>query len=295
MPIGFIGLGIMGQPMALNLARASVPLVVWNRSPEKAGPLRAAGAAVAATPAEVFDCADTVIMMLATELAIDAALGRDPGTFGVGVAGRLVVNMGTTSPAYSAALDADIRAAGGRYLEAPVSGSRKPAEAGDLVAMLAGAPDDVERVASLLAPICRERVACGQVPAATLMKLAVNTFLIAMVTGLAEAFHFARGHGLDLPTLDAILAAGPMSSSVSRVKGAKLVTNDFEAQAAIADVLKNSRLVAEAARRGGLASPLIDVCHALYAETAGLGLEREDMVAVVRAIEARTAGRILAS
>ncbi|SOD92609.1 3-hydroxyisobutyrate dehydrogenase [Caenispirillum bisanense] len=290
MEVGFIGLGVMGQPMALNLARAGTPLVVWNRSPEKCAPLKAAGAAVAATVAEVFRRARVVILMLAHEDAMDAALGRGTPDFDRRVVGRIVVHMGTTSPDYSRRLDAAIRAAGGTYVEAPVSGSRAPAEAGQLVAMLAGDPDAVAAVRPLLAPLCRDAVECGPVPSALLMKLAVNLFLITMVTGLAEASHFADRHGLDMARFVAVLDAGPMASAVSRMKADKLLARDFSVQAAIADVLKNNRLIAEAARAAGLASPLLDACHALYGETLALGHGGEDMAAVVRALEARTDG-----
>ncbi|MCK2219436.1 NAD(P)-dependent oxidoreductase [Actinomadura sp. ATCC 31491] len=286
---GFIGLGIMGRPMALNLARAGTPLVVWNRTPGRAGELRAAGARVAASPAEVFRQAGVVLLMLADEAAMDAVLDRGAPGFAARVAGRVVVHMGTTSPAYSSGLAADVRTAGGRYVEAPVSGSRGPAEAGRLVAMLAGEPDTVAEVRPLLAPMCARTVPCGPVPGALLMKLAVNLFLVTMVGGLSEAVHFAAGHGLDLDTFAQVLDAGPMASEVSRVKTRKLAEGEHTAQAAIADVLKNNRLIAEAARARGLASPLLDVCHELFAETLALGHGGLDMVAVIRAIEARTA------
>jgi 6-phosphogluconate dehydrogenase-like protein len=124
--IGFIGLGVMGQPMALNLARAGTPLVVWNRSAGKSEPLRAAGARVATSPAEIFRQARLVILMLVDGSATDAVLGRGTPDFGANVARHTIVHMGTTSPDYSRGLEADIRAAGGSYVEAPVSGSRKP-------------------------------------------------------------------------------------------------------------------------------------------------------------------------
>ncbi|GAA3773584.1 NAD(P)-dependent oxidoreductase [Streptomyces phyllanthi] len=291
MPVGFIGLGVMGQPMALNLARAGTPLVVHNRTPARCEPLRAAGAEVAASPAEVFDRAGTVILMLADETAIDAVLGRGTPDFAARVAGHTVVHMGTTSPEYSGDLQDDIRAASGRYVESPVSGSRVPAEQGRLVAMLAGDDDAVEAVRPLLAPMCRETFGCGAVPGALLMKFSVNLFLITMVTGLTEAFHFAGRHGLDQRLLRDVLDAGPMASAVSRVKAPKLLARDFAVQAAAADVLKNNRLIAEAARKAGLASPLLDVCHTLYDETVARGHGHEDMVAVLRALEARTDGR----
>jgi 3-hydroxyisobutyrate dehydrogenase len=184
-----------------------------------------------------------------------------------------------------------VRAAGGSYVESPVSGSRRPAEAGELVAMLAGDPAAVARVRPLLAPMCRDAFACGPVPNGLLMKLAVNLYLITMVTGLAEAAHFARRYGLDLDRFAAVLDAGPMASAVSRGKNEKLLAGDFSVQAAALDVLKNNRLIAEAARRGGFASPLLDTCHELYRETVALGHGGADMVAVLRAIEARS-GRL---
>jgi 3-hydroxyisobutyrate dehydrogenase len=288
MGIGFIGLGLMGQPMALNLARAGTPLVVWNRTPSKAEEPRAAGARVAAGPGEVFAEADVVLLMLACAEAIDEVLGRGTPRFRELVAGHTVVPMGTTSPAYSRDLETDVRAAGGGYVEAPVSGSRKPAEAGELVGMLAGEPAEVEAVRPLLKPVCRGTTVCGPVPNALYMKLAVNLYLITMVTGLAEAVHFAERQGLDLDRFLTVLDAGPMASAVSRAKARKLIDQDFAAQAAAADVLMNNRLVAEAAREADLASPLLDVCHELFGETVARGHGGDDMVAVVRAIEART-------
>jgi 3-hydroxyisobutyrate dehydrogenase len=287
---GFIGLGVMGQPMALNLARAGTPLVVWNRTAARCEPLRAAGASVAAAPAEVFQQARTVVLMLADHAAIDAVLGRGTPRFAAQLAGRTVVHMGTTSAGYSRALEADVRAAGGCYVEVPVSGSRGPAQEGRLVVMLAGDEAAVAEVRPLLAPLCQQTFACGAVPGALLMKLAVNIFLITQVTGLAEAFHFADRHGLDRGRFLDVLDAGPMASSVSRTKAAKLLTRDFGVQAAILDVLKNNRLIAEQARASALASPLLDVCHALYGETAALGHGDADMAAVLYAIEARTDG-----
>lgn len=286
--LGFIGLGVMGTPMALNLVSGGMPLVVWSRSADKCDILRAAGAQVATSAAEVFERARVTILMLANESAMDLVLERGTARFTQLMRDRTVVHMGTTSADYSLGLEREIRAAGGCYVEAPVSGSRKPAEAGELVAMLAGQAAAVEEVRPLLVPMCRETFVCGEVPNAVLMKLSVNLFLITMVTGLAEAFHFAEQHGLDLDVFRSVLDAGPMASAVSRVKLGKLTQGDFDVQASIIDVLKNNRLVAEAARRVQIASPLLDQCHNLYAETVAQGLGHADMVAVLKAIEARS-------
>lgn len=289
MDVGFIGLGVMGEPMATNLARSGTRLVVWNRTSDKSEPLRAAGARVAATAADVFARARVVILMLADADAIDSVLGRGTPDFAANVAQRAIVQMGTTSPEFSRDLDADVRAAGGSYVEAPVSGSRQPAEDGQLLALVAGERAAVERVLPLLEPMCSETFVCGAVPKALLLKLSINLFLDTMVAALAEAVHFAASHGVDLAQFLAVHDAGPMASSVSRAKARKLVEGDFGVQASSAAVLENTRLIAEAARASRLASPLLDVCHALYAETVALGYGDADMAAVVHAIEERTA------
>ncbi len=287
-PIGFIGLGLMGEPMARNLLKAGMPLVVWNRTRSKCELLEDIGAAVAEDAAEVFARCEIVILMLLDGTVVDGVLDRHSSAFLERVQGHTLINMGTMTPGYSKALAAEVRGAGGRYVEAPVSGSRKPAETGQLVAMLGGEADDLTRVRPFLLPMCREAFACGVVPSALHMKLAVNLFMINMVTGLAEAMHFAEAHELDLAQLAQVLDSSPMASDVSRVKAAKLLAQDFAAQAAIRNVLYNNRLIAEAARAAGIASPLLDVCHALYAETEALGLGGADMVAVIHAIEARS-------
>jgi 3-hydroxyisobutyrate dehydrogenase len=295
--IGFLGLGLMGRPMALNLARGlgrahpgEPPLLVWNRTAARVEPLVAAGAEAAADAAEVFRRCRTVFLMLADEAAMDAVLGRGSSAFAERVAGRVLVSTGTVTPDYSRALAVDIRAAGGGYVEAPVSGSRGPAEAGTLVAMLAGDPGAVAEVRPLLEPMCGGSFVCGPTaPAALLMKLAVNISLITQVTGLTEAFHFAQAQGLDTDLLLDVLDAGPMASGVFRMKAPKLTERDFAPQAAASDVLKNNRLIAEVARGAALASPLLDVCHALFAETVAQGHGAQDMVAVLQALETRTA------
>jgi 3-hydroxyisobutyrate dehydrogenase len=286
--VGFIGLGVMGEPMALNLAHAGTPLVVWNRTPAKTASLQAAGADVAPSVEAVFERAEIVIVMLANGAAIDATLGRGDGRFAELVRGHVVVPMGTTPPEYSAGLAADVRAAGGRYVEAPVSGSRVPATNGALVAMLAGDEDAVAQVRPLLAPMCRQIVVCGDAPKALLTKIAVNIFLITEVTGLAETMHFADRQGLDLELVREVLDGGQMASDISRVKTPKLVARDFDVQAAISDVLQNNRFIVDAARTAGIATPLTDVCLDLYTETEDLGLGGIDMAGVVHAIERRT-------
>ncbi|HET6288165.1 MAG TPA: NAD(P)-dependent oxidoreductase [Amycolatopsis sp.] len=280
--VGFAGLGSMGAPMALNLARAGIPLLVWNRTPGKAEEVAEAVDDVA----ELFARCEVVFLMLKDADAVDAVLDRGRPAFAGRVAGRTIVHMGTTAPEHSRGLESDLVAAGAKYVEAPVSGSRIPAEAGELVAMLAGDPGAIDEIRELLGPMCRRTVRCGPVPNGLLMKLAVNVHLTAVVTGLAETFHFARAHGLEPGLLAEVLGAGQLASPILRVKAPKLVEEDFAPQASIANVLANVELIAAAAAEAGLALPLIEASRALYTETARLGFGEEDMVAVVKALKA---------
>jgi 3-hydroxyisobutyrate dehydrogenase len=281
--LGFIGLGAMGEPMARHLLDRFGQLTVWNRSPARCAPLAEAGARVAGSAAELFAASRVVFLMLTDGRAMDAVLERGTERFAAHVAGRTVVNTATVSPHYSKALEADIRAAGGAYVEAPVSGSRKPAEQGQLVAMLAGEPSAVAAVEPLLAAMCRGTVPCGAVPRALTMKFAVNIFLIASITGLAEAAHFAQAEGLDLQAWAGIVNTSQMASDISRVKVDKLLADNLDAQAAITNVLETTRLIAEAAQADGISAPLMEASLALYRRAEALGLGGSDMIAVVRA------------
>jgi 3-hydroxyisobutyrate dehydrogenase len=154
--------------------------------------------------------------------------------------------------------------------------------------MLAGEEAALAEVRPLLSPMCAQSVVCGAVPQALLMKLAVNHFMIVMVAALAEAAHVAERSGLDVALLMSVLDAGPMASDVSRVKGTKLATRDFSVQAAISNVRESTRLITSGARAAGIASPLIDVCHALFAEARSIGLDGADIAGVLGAFEERS-------
>lgn len=287
MRVAFLGVGRMGEPMASRLLLHGCDLVVWNRSAPARERLRGLGAQVAASPARAVADVDVVILMLANGAVVDHVLGRAECGFGVDVSGRIVVNMGTVGPTYSRGLGEQLVAAGARFVEAPVSGSRGPAEAGELVAMLAGDPDVLGVVEDLLTPLTSAVVHCGPVPSALETKLAVNTFLINVVVGLAEAMAYAERRGVDPALLRRILDAGPMASVVSRGKLAKLLGGDLSAQAAVADVRYNSQLILAAAAEASAATPLLATCEQLLSETESLGEASWDMIAVIDAFRAR--------
>jgi 3-hydroxyisobutyrate dehydrogenase len=283
--IGFIGLGAMGGPMALNLQKAGFRLLLWNRTAAKAEALLKGGAELAADPAEVFRRCPVVLTMLVDGPALDQVLGRGTPSFQGRVRNRLLLNLATHSPAYARGLAADLHAMGGRYAEAPVSGSRVPAEQGKLVAMAAGEPADLERLHPLLSAMCRKVVPCGAVPGGTLMKLSTALYNIAIITALSESLHFAASQGLDLGRFNDVLLEGPMASEVAQVKAPKIARRDFSVQASVANVLEVNQLVVEAAREAGIPTPLADACRRIHERTLALGLGEEDMVAVLKAYE----------
>lgn len=283
--VGVAGIGTMGLPIAHRLLRAQVPLWVWNRHADKCAPLAAAGACVAQDLDALFHAANLIMLVVLNEAAVDAVLGRGQFDFAERVGERTIVQLGTIDPEFSRALGADILAAGGRYVEAPVSGSRIPAEQGRLLGMLAGEADDIAQVAPLLATFCERTFVCGAVPAALRMKLAVNHYLIGMVSVLAEAVHAARAAGVDVALLRRILDAGAMASDVSRGKLHKLVVGDYSAQASVGDVHAIAKHIARQCRRAEAYAPLIAQCCALYALAERHALGASDMAAVIEAFD----------
>jgi 3-hydroxyisobutyrate dehydrogenase len=288
MRVGFIGLGLMGEPMATNLARAGHDLWVWNRSEPAIARLAALGASRAESPWHVVGRSDATVVMLSTEQVIEDVLQPKGSSFAEAIAGRGLVHMGTTSPDFSSRLGESVRANGGWYVEAPVSGSRAPAQTGQLVAMAAGDEVHLDELDDMFGAMCRLVLRCGAPPSAMRMKFAVNIYLIAVVTALAEAYHFAQAHDLHLEVFATAINSGQMASPIAAVKLDKLQRGDFSPQAAIPDVYRNNRLIAEAARRARLSTPVLDACHDLFRETTEQGLDELDMIGVLRAIQLRT-------
>ncbi len=280
---GMIGLGVMGLPIARRLCEAGQELKVWNRSSSALTMARQFGAEPLRSPAAVIESSRITLLMLANECALDAALGRAGDTISAPVADRTLIQLGTTSPAYSDKLSALVSRLGGRYVEAPVSGSRIPAERGELVGML-GASDEAgfALAESILRPITQATFRCGAPPAAMRMKLAVNCYLVITMLGLAEAWEMAGAVGADRGVFRDILDSGPMASAVSRGKLAKLTADDMSPQASIEDVRMNANLIAAEARHAGVPAPLIGQCLKMLEGASAAGLGPLDVIAVRR-------------
>lgn len=287
MDVCMIGLGVMGEPMAWNLAKAGIALTVHNRSPARCEPFHAAGIAVAGSARDAIARSEAVVLMLPNDREIDRALERGPdGRIGAPVAGKTIVTMCTVAPAYSQALAAAVAAAGGRYVEAPVSGSRKPAEAAQLVIMAAATdPTAIDQVEPIFAALGKVTIRCGEPPGAMRMKLANNLLLIAMFEAVTEATHFARGIGLDLGQFFEIVLAGPMANDLYRGKAPKLLAGDFSQQASVKTVAEVIRLICEEARRAGLSTPVAATNETLFAEAVRAGLGDDDVVGVLKLLD----------
>lgn len=279
--IGLIGLGQMGAPIASRLLAAGHKLSVWNRSREAADHAEKLGARVEKNVAELFKSSDAILLVLANAEAANSVLGHEDGELAVTVKDRLVIQLGTTLPTHSQLLANTVAENGGRYVEAPVSGSRIPAEQGRLIAMLGALWErDFTEAESILTCLTAKTVRIGHPPRAMEMKIAVNALLVPLVTALSEAWRLAEALDLDLEKFAQILDHGPMASDVSRVKIAKLLAQDWIAQASIRDVLMNAQLIMEVAGTSGTSTSLVAASEVLLRRAMDSGFGSLDMVAV---------------
>jgi len=284
--VGFIGLGTMGLPMARNLSQGGVALHVWNRTPRAAAAFPD-GCKVyfAATAREVLRGSQTSILMLLNQDAVDEVLERNTPAFPDNVHGKTIIGMGSVDPSYSVALAADVAAVGGAYLEAPVSGSRVPAERGQLVCLLGGDRAVADAAETLLRPMCKEQIFCGDSGDALRMKLAINLYLCSSLVALAEATNFARKANLPLDKFKKAVAAGPLSSDFVAIKLPKMIGRDFALQAGVADAHTSTCLIRTEAARLHAATPQLDISSALYERAVAALGPGADMSSVVTVLE----------
>lgn len=282
-PLGFIGLGAMGQPMAMQLLKAGKPLVVWSRSPVSTEPFQKTDALIADSAKHLFSECETVILMLANSVAIDTVLGRDTKQFATLCKNHTLIQMGTTPPEYSKGLETDILAAGGLYAEVPVSGSRGPAEKGELAAMLAGDPNTIKTIEKVIEPMTGSSTYCGPVPSAMQMKLAVNTYLSGLMNGLFEATNFARLCGLDLEQFRGILEASPMNNNLMRMKLPMIINEEYTpVQASVFQAVENTRMILAAGAEVGATMLGVKNSNAIQEEAKATGLADLDFTAVYK-------------
>ncbi|KAI1310063.1 hypothetical protein F5Y03DRAFT_346756 [Xylaria venustula] len=277
MRVGFIGLGTMGTPMALNLCR-DFPTIVWNRSASRYQPLVEAGARIGATPSDVAEESDVIFIMLFDAAAVDEVL-KD---LRKSLAGKTVVNTSSVPEEFSHYLSKEVTGEGGQFVEMPVSGSKIPAEQGQLVGMLGGDANVVENIKHVMKPITCAAVYCGPVGYGLRTKYSVNLYVTAVAVGLAESMNLARAQGLDPAVLAEVINSGPAASAYTRSKTPKIITSDWSSQAALKDCYNSSKLICAAVEASGARSPLIEVCRSMYAEATAAGFAEDDMISVIR-------------
>lgn len=275
----------MGEPIARNLLQAGFALTVFNRSRHKCQPF-ANHATIASSVPEAIDAGDVIMLMVPSDREINDILAvAANGSIHAAITGKTIVNMGTVAPEYSEKLARAIAAAGGRYVEAPVSGSRKPAEMAALVILAAGDNNDIDRLQPLFAAIGKATVRCGAPPNAMRMKLANNLLLIASMEAFAEAFHFARGLGLNTEQFVNLVLTGQMANDLFRAKAPKLLTRDFMPQAPLKHVAKDIWLICEEAERLGINTPIARTDKSVFVQAVENGLGEDDVMSVIKILE----------
>jgi 3-hydroxyisobutyrate dehydrogenase-like beta-hydroxyacid dehydrogenase len=290
MRVGFLGLGNMGAPIAHNLLTADHELIVWNRSPEKAEPLRAAGAEVATVPAEAA-AADVVVTMLADDAAVSAVLDGPEGLLAGGRVG-IHVSMSTISVALAERLTRRHAERGESYVGAPVFGRPDAAAAGALAVLCAGPEEALATCAPLFEAIGRRTFPLGGNPAdANLIKLCGNFMIMATIETLAEAMTLAEQGGVERATLLEVLTGTLFDAPVYRGYGDILVNDRFRPAGFAAPLgLKDLRLVAEAAEAHRTPLPLIGLLHDHLLSAIAIDGEDVDWSALAKSVR-RAAGR----
>ena len=279
--VAVLGTGIMGAPIARNLARAGFEVRVWNRTREKAAPLTADGVVVASSPAEAARGADFVITMLTDGDAVEAVMSGEQGALGTMSADAVWLQMSTVGLAIGrlAALAKDHHVA---FVDAPVLGTKQPAENGELLVLAAG-PDELhEPCDPVFDAIGSQTRWVGSEPdAGSRMKLVLNSWLVGMVEALSEAIAFARAIGVEPEQFLDTIDGTPLGPAYAQLKGRPMAAMRFDDVAfPLALAHKDAHLVLEAASAAGVELPLLDATDGQFERAVELGHGDEDMAAV---------------
>ena len=226
MKVAFLGTGLMGQPMAQRLLAANIPLIVYNRTPGKLEPLKAAGAEIAPKPYQAIRGADCVILMLTNAAAIYSVLLSDR-SYGA-IAGRSIIQMSTITPTESKEIQDAVVAAGGEYIEAPVLGTIPEAKAGKLILMVGAYREQYQRHLELLKHLGPEPVLVGKVGTAMALKLAMNQLIASMTTAFALSLGFVQRHGIDAEQFMQILRNSALYAPTFDKKLTRMVDGNYD-------------------------------------------------------------------
>jgi len=283
--VGFIGMGIMGVPMSLNVLRGGYPLSVCNRSADKCAPLIREGAGKADTPKKLAEWADVVILMLTGPEAVRETLDGENGLLSGMSSGKTLINMSTVSPAFSEELNQQLSRRSLFFIDAPVSGSKKPAEDGTLVILAGGSREKIDEFEPLLLKIGKKVVRCGEAGQGSAMKMTVNLLLGIMMEGLCEAVYFGQKSGLSVETIMYTVLSGAMNCPLFALKQDMFKTGNFLPQFPLKHITKDLRFILNIADEKGAAIPAGQAVFQLYRQGMGKGLSDSDFAAVKTILE----------
>jgi 3-hydroxyisobutyrate dehydrogenase-like beta-hydroxyacid dehydrogenase len=285
MQVAFLGLGTMGAPMARRLIQAGFSLTVFNRTPSRAAPFAALGARVASSPADAARGAEVVCTMLADPAALEAVCDGPEGVLASIAPGAVFVELSTVGPEPLESLRTALAARGVALIDAPVSGSRVPAEEGSLVVLAGGPSAAIDRVLALLQVFGTVR-RTGPSGSGAATKLVFNQLGAHMLAGLVSGLVLGVGLGLNPRELLASIEQGSFRSAMFAHNGARIIEGRFEpADFSVELLLKDQQLVLEAARRTGVELPTLIAVRDLIARAVREGDGDKDLCAVVRVLE----------
>ena len=277
-PIGMIGLGLLGTALAERMLGAGFPVVVWNRSREKAEPLIERGARWSDNP--LSECDRAVICLYTTKVVEEVLAQMDAGLR----SGQTLIDTTTGDPEETTTLAARLAKRGVDYLESPIAASSEQTRQGQAMAIVAGAKDAFDACGDIFTAIAAKTFHVGPWGSAAKVKLVNNLVLGLNRVALAEGLVFARAIGLDpAATLD-VLKQGNSYSVVMDTKGRKMIEGDFSLQAKLAQHAKDVRIILEEAARGGTSLPLSQLHLQLLEAAEAAGLGELDNSAIIRTI-----------
>lgn len=283
--IGFIGLGIMGKPMALNLRKHGHELWVYGRRPVTMEPLVQAGAKACASPAEVAANADVIFIMVADTPDVEEVILGENGVIHSARRGTVVVDMSTISPAATRRFAAELSARGAEMLDAPVSGGEVGAINATLSIMAGGKPETFARAKPLLEQLGKNIVHVGDHGAGQVAKACNQVVVAVTIEAVSEALTFARKNGVDAAKVREALMGGFAGSKILEVHGKRMLDNDFKPGFKVKLHQKDLRIVMEDAHKIGLALPAAALAAQHLNALMGTGDGELDSSAIVKVIE----------
>ncbi len=281
MKIGFIGLGIMGGRMAANLQKKGHELVVYNRTRQKADPLVAAGAVWAPTPADVAKQVTIIFTMLSKPDAVaETALIGKCGFLNQLVDNSLWIDCSTVNPSFSKLMANESKLRKVRFLDAPVAGSKGPAEQGHLLFFVGGEKADVDEARPLLEAMGKAVHHVGGHGMGTSMKMVNNLMLAQAMAAFSEAVVLGEALGIPRGMLFDMLLNSPVAAPFLSFKRGKLESGNYDPEFPLQWMHKDMQLALETAYEAGVAAPVSGVVKEMYALAVQRGLGERDFSAV---------------